>query len=83
MAEQVGRGAAWGGGQQHQAHRQGWGQAETFCNKKADKRQQENLTGQADQHRFGEFHHSGEVGQGQGQSQPEHDEPQGQGQKRA
>ncbi|MCY1436002.1 hypothetical protein D9M71_521160 [compost metagenome] len=81
VAEQVGRGAARGGRQQHQAHCQRGSQAETFGDQKADERQEQNLAGQADQYRFGEFHHAGEIGQGQGQAQSQHDEAQGNRQK--
>ncbi len=65
VAEQVGRGAAWRGGQQHQPHRQGRLQAEAVGNQEAHQRQQQDLTNQAYHHRLGVLHHAGEVGQGQ------------------
>ena len=80
VAVEVGRGAAGRGRQQHQADRQGRGEAEALGDEEAHQRQQEQLAAQADQYRFGKLHHPGEIRQGQRQAQPEHDDAQGDGQ---
>ncbi|MCY1291236.1 hypothetical protein D9M70_404180 [compost metagenome] len=80
VAVEVGRGTARRGGQQHHAHRQRRLELEALGDEEAGQRQQQDLAAEADQHRFGEFDHPGEVRQGQRQPQAEHDDAQRQGQ---
>ncbi len=79
VAVQVGTGAARRSRQQHQPHGQRRSQGKALGDEETGHRQDEDLTDQTNDHRFGVLHHPGEIRQRQRQPQAEHDDAQGGG----
>ena len=77
VAEQVRRGAAGRGDQQHHPDRERAAKAEGQHEQEAEHRQQHDLAGQRDEHGLGVGEHPGEVGDGQREPEPQHHDAQG------
>ncbi|MNE69926.1 hypothetical protein D3C80_1656830 [compost metagenome] len=81
VAVEVRRGAAGRGRQQQHADRQRGLQGKAEGDEETGQRQQDDLADQADQHRLGIAHDTGEVRHCEGKPQPEHDDAEGDGEK--